>query len=60
MTMTYASWMHGPNSAGMSSKSCTNRLRRVSYTYNLAGVLDLDAFEAFAARLLTSRTWGRG
>jgi hypothetical protein len=34
-------------------RSCANRLRRVSYTYNLAGLLNINTFMALAARLLT-------
>ena len=30
-------------------------LRRVSYTYNFAGVLDLNSFAALAARVMISR-----
>jgi hypothetical protein len=33
--------MNGPSSAAMSWRSYGNRWRRVSYTYNLAGALDL-------------------
>jgi hypothetical protein len=34
-------------------------LRRVSYTYNLAGVLDRNLLAALAARLLSFRESGR-
>jgi hypothetical protein len=36
----------------MSSRSCANRSRRVSYEYNLAGILDLASLVALA-------TWGQ-
>ena len=36
----------------MSWRSCGNRWRRVSYIYNFAGVLDLNAFATLAARLM--------
>lgn len=45
------SWMHDPNAAAMCWRSGTSLSRRVSYTYNLAGVLDLTALAALA-------TWG--
>ena len=35
----------------MSWRSCANHSRRVSYTYNFAGVLDLAALAALAAFL---------
>ena len=41
-------------------RSCANRSRRVSHTYNLAGVLNLHAFVALAARLMTAVGSGRG
>jgi hypothetical protein len=53
-TMACSAWMHGPSSAAMSWRSCGNRSRRVSYTYNLAGVMNLDAFVTLAARLMTA------
>jgi hypothetical protein len=34
-------------------RSCANRLRRVSYIYNLAGLLNINTFPTLAARLLT-------
>jgi hypothetical protein len=35
----------------MSSRSCANRSRRVLYTYNFAGVLDLVTLMALVKRL---------
>ena len=40
-------------------RSCGNRSRRVSYTYNFAGVLDLNTFAALALRVMTVRDSGR-
>ena len=48
-----------PSSAAMSWRSCANRSRRVSYTYNFAGVLDVNVFAALAARLTTAEGSGR-
>jgi hypothetical protein len=43
----------------MSWRSCGNRLRMVSYEYNLAGVLDLNALAALAVRVMPARgSWG--
>ena len=39
-----------PSSAAMSSRSCDNRLRRGSYTYNLVGVIDFTGMAALIAR----------
>jgi hypothetical protein len=36
----------------MSLRSCANRSRRVSYTYNLTGVLDLNTFVASAIKVM--------
>jgi hypothetical protein len=36
----------------MSSKCCANRWRRVSYTYNLTGVLDLNTFVGSAIKVM--------
>jgi hypothetical protein len=58
-TMACAFWMHGPSAAAVSSRSYGSRSRMVSYTYNLAGVLNLHAFVALAARLMTSVGLGR-
>jgi hypothetical protein len=44
----------------MSWRSYGNRWRRVSHRYNLAGILNLDAFVAFAARFVTAVGSGRG
>jgi hypothetical protein len=38
----------------VSSRSCANRWRRVSYTYNFAGVIHFHAFADLAIRLLTA------
>jgi hypothetical protein len=54
-----SAWMHGPSSAAMSWRSYANRLRMVSQEYNFAGVLNLHAFVALAARLVTSVGLGR-
>jgi hypothetical protein len=43
----------------MSSRSCANRLRRVSYEYHLQSVLTLSDFVSFANRLLTVSGSGR-
>src|SRR4029450_771251 len=59
-TMVCSSWMHGPSAAAMSWRSCANRSRRVSYTYNFTGVLNLHAFVALASRLMTSVGSDRG
>ena len=48
-----------PSFDAMSWRSCGNRSRRVSYTYNLAGVLNLNILATFAARLLTLKGSGR-
>ena len=40
-----------PSFAAMSSRSCANRWRRVSYTPNLPGAADLVAWTAIAERL---------
>jgi magnesium chelatase family protein len=47
-----------PEFEGMSSMACINPLRRVSYTYTLAGILNLNAIAALAARVVTSRGSG--
>jgi hypothetical protein len=44
------------SSAATSWRSCGNRSRMVSYSYNLAGVLHINTFAILAARLLTWRT----
>jgi hypothetical protein len=44
----------------MSWRCCGNRWRRVSYTDNLAGVLNLNLLATFTVRLLTLRDLGRG
>ena len=41
--------------AAMCWRSCVNRSRRVSYTYNLVGILDLKLLAIFAARVMTSQ-----
>jgi hypothetical protein len=41
--------MHGPSAAAMSLRACANRLRRVSYTYNLTGVLNSNVLALCAA-----------
>jgi hypothetical protein len=51
-SMVYSPWMHGPSAAAMSWRSSANRSRRVSYTLNLAGVLDLAILAGLA-------TWGQ-
>jgi hypothetical protein len=55
-----AAWMNCRSASGMSSRSCDNHLRRVSYTYNLTGVLDLNFLASFAVRLLSFRGSARG
>ena len=47
-----------PSSAAMSWRCCANRWRRVSYTYNFAGVLDLNTFAEFALRLIAVKDSG--
>jgi hypothetical protein len=43
----------------MSSRSCANRSMMVSYTYNFAGVLDLNALAALAVSVMPARgSWG--
>jgi hypothetical protein len=44
-----------PDCDGLSSKFSASHSRRVSYTYNFADVLDLNSFEALAARLMISK-----
>ncbi len=41
-------------------RCCGNRWRMVSYTYNLAGVINLNAFGVLASRLMVSAGSGRG
>ena len=43
----------------MSWRSCGNRSRRVSYEYNLAGVLDLNTFAALALGVMAVKDSGR-
>jgi hypothetical protein len=54
-TMGYSFWMNCWSSGAMSSRSCANRLRRVSHTYNLPHVLDLNAFAGLAIWLMAVR-----
>jgi hypothetical protein len=54
-TTACSSWMHSPHAAARSSRPCVSRLRRVSYMYNLAGVLDLNSFAELALRVMTVR-----
>ena len=42
----------------MSLRSCAHHLRRVSYTYNLAGVLDLSTFAELALQVMAVRDSG--
>jgi Magnesium chelatase, subunit ChlI len=53
-------WMNSHRSGAMCWRSCASRSRRVSYTYNFAGVLDLNVFATLAARLTTSGGLSRG
>jgi Magnesium chelatase, subunit ChlI len=58
-TMACSSWMNCPSAAVMSWRSCANRSRRVSYSYNLAGVINLCDLVSLANRRLTlSRSGG--
>jgi hypothetical protein len=50
--------MNSPNSVAMSCRSCGNRWRRVSYTYNFAGVLDLHTFVGLAISGVAMRDLG--
>jgi hypothetical protein len=47
-TMACSFWMSSPSAAAMSWKCCGNRSRRVLYTYNLAGALNLATLAALA------------
>ena len=47
-----------PSFAAMSWRSCANRSRRVSYTYNFAGVLNLNLLGTLAVRLMSVRGSG--
>jgi hypothetical protein len=53
--MASSFWMSGRSAAATSSRCGVSRLRRVSSKYNLPHVLDLDAFAAFAIRVMTAR-----
>jgi hypothetical protein len=50
-----SSWTHGRRSAATSWGACDNHWRRVAYSYNLAGVLDLKAFAGFALQMMAVR-----
>jgi hypothetical protein len=58
-TTVCSSWMNCPSSDARSWRSCASRSRRVSYTYNLTGVLNLNLLETLAVRLLSLRGSGR-
>jgi hypothetical protein len=57
-TMVCASWMNARSSGAMTSRSGANRSRRASQIYNLAGVLDLNAFVWLAIRVMAVRDSG--
>jgi hypothetical protein len=44
----------------MSWRCCVNPSRRVSYEYNLVGVLDLNTLADLAGRLIAVSDLGRG
>jgi hypothetical protein len=52
-------WMDGRSAAATSWRSCANRSRAVCYSYNLAGVLNLNGFAALAAQRMASAGSGR-
>ena len=55
-----SSWVNCRNSAARSWRSCASRWRRVSYTYNLAGVLNLTTLTALALRVRAVKDSGGG
>jgi hypothetical protein len=58
-TMGCSCWMNCRSSAATSGRSCASRSRRVSYEYNLTGVLNLKPFVELALRMIAVRDGGR-
>ena len=48
------------SAGGMSWRSCAYGPRRLSYTYNFPGVLDLNTFTELALRMMAVRGSSRG